>query len=137
MGLDRDFNPARMERLLALAMGSGAEPVIVLTKADLVVEPAAYVIRMQGLASEVPVVALSTITGMGLAEVRTRLGPGRTGVLIGSSGVGKSTLLNGDVALLHRCRRCGTIRSNRLAGDDDTDRIREMIQRLEEAARSG
>lgn len=94
MGLDRDFNPARMERLLALAMGSGAQPVIVLTKADLVEDPAAFVARMEGLASGVPVIVLSTITGMGLREVRSLLGPGRTGVLIGSSGVGKSTLLN-------------------------------------------
>jgi len=94
MGLDRDFNPARMERLLALAMGSGAQPVIVLTKADLVEEPAAFVARMEGLAPGVPMIVLSTITGGGLSEVRSLLGPGRTGVLIGSSGVGKSTLLN-------------------------------------------
>lgn len=43
----------------------------------------------------------------------------------------------GELALLHRCRRCGTIRSNRLAGDDNADRIQALVQPLEEAARSG
>lgn len=94
MGLDQNFNPSRMERLLALALGSGAQPVIVLTKADLVQDPDPFVARMEGLASGVQIVAYSAVTGLGLEDVRAMLGPGRTGVLIGSSGVGKSTLLN-------------------------------------------
>ncbi|HNX32751.1 MAG TPA: ribosome small subunit-dependent GTPase A [Holophaga sp.] len=94
MGLDRNFNPARLERLLALAWGSGARPVVVLTKADLEARSEAFVSRIEGLASGAQVLAVSARTGDGLAEVRACLPAGRTGVMVGSSGVGKSTLLN-------------------------------------------
>ena len=93
-GLDRDFNTARLERLLALAWGSGAQPVVVLTKADLQERAEAYVAHVEGIAPGVPVLAVSSLTGEGLDEVRACLSPGRTGAMIGSSGVGKSTLLN-------------------------------------------
>lgn len=94
MGLDRNFNPARMERLLALAWGSGAQPVAVLTKRDLVPEWEALARRIEALAPGVPVLALSARTGEGLAELQAQLPPGLTAVLVGSSGAGKSTLLN-------------------------------------------
>ena len=94
MGLDRNFNPARMERLLALAWGSGARPVVVLTKADLEARSEAYVSRIEGLAPGVQVLAVSAVSGEGLADVRACLPERRTGVMVGSSGVGKSTLLN-------------------------------------------
>jgi ribosome biogenesis GTPase len=94
MGLDRDFNLGRLERLLALAWGSGARPVVVLTKADLQDPAQAQLARVQGLAPGVEVLAVSSRQGTGLAEVRACLAMGRTGVLVGSSGVGKSTLLN-------------------------------------------
>jgi len=94
MGLDRNFNPARLERLLALAWGSGARPVVVLTKADLAACAEAFVARIEGVAPRIQVLAVSAVSGEGLAEVRACLPEGQTGVLVGSSGVGKSTLLN-------------------------------------------
>lgn len=94
MGLDRNFNPSRMERLLALAWGSGAQPVVALTKRDLCQGYEAFVARIEGIAPGVPVLAVSALAGEGLADLQSHLGPGRTGALIGSSGAGKSTLLN-------------------------------------------
>jgi len=94
MGLDGNFNPARMERLAAVAWASGAQPVIVLTKADLVEDPASYASAIEGSAPGVAVLWLSAINGEGLPAVRSLLREGVTAVLVGSSGVGKSTLLN-------------------------------------------
>jgi ribosome biogenesis GTPase len=94
MGLDRNFNLARLERLLALAWGSGARPVVVLTKADLLETADADLARVMAIAPGIQVLAASSCTGQGLAEVRACLPAGITGVLVGSSGVGKSTLLN-------------------------------------------
>ncbi|MBP1626174.1 MAG: rsgA2 [Holophagaceae bacterium] len=94
MGLDRNFNPARMERLLALAWGSGAQPVVVLTKRDINAQWEAFVARIEGIAPSVPVLAICTWRGEGLIDLRGHLSEGRTGVLVGSSGAGKSTLLN-------------------------------------------
>lgn len=94
MGLDRNFNPARMERLLALAWGSGARPVVVLTKRDLNAQWEAFVARIEGSAPGVPVLAISAWRGEGLAALQEHLLKGRTGVMVGSSGAGKSTLLN-------------------------------------------
>lgn len=94
MGLDRNFNLARLERLLALAWGSGARPVVVLTKADLQEQAEARVAEVEALAPGVQVLAASSVSGHGLAEARACLPRGRTGVMVGSSGVGKSTLLN-------------------------------------------
>jgi len=105
MGLDRNFNPARMERLLALAWGSGARPVVVLTKADLQACPEVFVARIEDAAPRVQVLAGSAVSGEGLAEVRACLAEGQTGVMVGSSGVGKSTLLNALAGrVLHRAQ---------------------------------
>ncbi|HEX9011156.1 MAG TPA: ribosome small subunit-dependent GTPase A [Holophagaceae bacterium] len=94
MGLDRNFNPARMERLLALAWGSGARPVVVLTKRDLNPRWQDHVARIEGSAPGVPVLAISAWSGEGLGDLRCHLAEGHTGVMVGSSGAGKSTLLN-------------------------------------------
>lgn len=94
MGLDRNFNLARLERLLALAWGSGARPVVVLTKTDLQERAQAHLARVEGMAAGVQVLAISSLTGAGLEVVRACLPSGHTGVMVGSSGVGKSTLLN-------------------------------------------
>ncbi len=94
MGLDRNFNPARMERLLALAWGSGAQPVVVLTKRDLNPRWEAFAARIEGSAPGVPVRAISAWSREGLEDIQEHLSEGRTGVMVGSSGAGKSTLLN-------------------------------------------
>jgi ribosome biogenesis GTPase len=92
MGLDGDFNPRRLERYLALAWDSGAAPIVLLSKSDLCSEPDARRREIEGLGA--PVHLVSPKTGDGIAALATYLGRGRTVALLGSSGVGKSTLVN-------------------------------------------
>ena len=87
-GLDGDFNPRRIERYVAAAWESGAEPVLVLNKTDLAEDVAAVVAGVEALAPGVPVVALSARDGTGLEALAPWLAPGRTVALLGSSGVG-------------------------------------------------
>jgi ribosome biogenesis GTPase len=91
--LNRDLNPARLERYVAMARESGAEPVVLLTKADLHDSPEPIVARLQ-LELGVEVIAHSSISGHGSDKLARWFAPGRTIALVGSSGVGKSTLLN-------------------------------------------
>ncbi|WP_257451862.1 ribosome small subunit-dependent GTPase A [Archangium lipolyticum] len=93
-GLDGNYNPRRIERALTVAWNSGAEPVVVLSKADLHEDVSARVLEVQSLSPGVPVLALSAQQGTGLEALRERLPAGKTGALLGSSGVGKSTLVN-------------------------------------------
>lgn len=93
-GLDRDFNPRRIERYLLVAAESGAAPVIVLNKADLVPDPQVHVEEVRRLAPDIPVHAVSCRMPGSLEVLRAYLGPGQTGALLGSSGVGKSTIVN-------------------------------------------
>jgi len=88
-----DFNLRRIERLLTVAYQSGAAPVVLLTKSDLD-EVRPYENRLVEIAPGVPVVAVSGLRGEGIDAVRSQLTRGKTAVLIGSSGVGKSTLIN-------------------------------------------
>jgi ribosome biogenesis GTPase len=100
--LDRDLNPRRLERYLTLAWESGAEPVVVLTKADLCEGVDAAVAEVEGVTFGVPAHAVSAVTGEGLEALAAHVGGGRTATLVGSSGVGKSTLVNalhGDAGL--------------------------------------
>jgi len=92
--LNRDFNLRRIERYLAHAWDSGAVPVVVLTKADLVDTADAQVRATLQIADFADVIAVSTVTGVGLDRLARHLRPGTTAVLLGSSGVGKSTLVN-------------------------------------------
>jgi ribosome biogenesis GTPase len=92
--LNADLNLRRLERYLAAAYESGAEPVIVLTKADACENVAALTAEVEVIAFGVPVLPVSAVTGEGLDQLAARLPPGRTAVLLGSSGVGKSTLVN-------------------------------------------
>jgi len=85
---------ARVERLLALAWESGAQPVVVLSKADTARRPEAVARQIQELAPGVRVLAVSVQRGDGLAELRELAGPGQTLALLGRSGAGKSTLVN-------------------------------------------
>jgi ribosome biogenesis GTPase len=93
-GLDDDFSLRRLERYITTAWDSGAEPVVVLTKADLCDNVAEAVLQVETVAIGVPVYPISNVTGTGVDELERHLPPGRTVVLLGSSGVGKSTLLN-------------------------------------------
>jgi ribosome biogenesis GTPase len=92
MGLDGDYNPRRLERYLALAARSGARSIVLLTKPDLCADVDAR--REQIAALGAPVLVLSPKRGEGIAALDAHLAPGRTLALLGSSGVGKSTLIN-------------------------------------------
>lgn len=91
---NEDFNPARLERYLALANEAGITPVIVLTKADQVAEVAPYQEQAAALQSGLDVVSLNAKTQEAVLALMPWCGPGQTVALVGSSGVGKSTLLN-------------------------------------------
>jgi ribosome biogenesis GTPase / thiamine phosphate phosphatase len=93
-GLDGDFSLRRLERYVTTAWESGAQPVVVLTKADLCADVEAAVLAVESVAIGVPVHPISNISGAGLETLDPYLEPGRTAVLLGSSGVGKSSLLN-------------------------------------------
>jgi ribosome biogenesis GTPase len=92
--LDGDLNARRLERYLALAWESGATPLVALTKADLCEDRPGALSAVQAAAPGVDVVVLSATTGEGVDALEAYLRSGRTAVLLGSSGVGKSTLVN-------------------------------------------
>jgi ribosome biogenesis GTPase len=94
-GLDADFSARRLERYLTLAWESGATPVVVLTKADLCDDPQALLLDAEQVAVGVPVHLVSNLTGEGHDELGPYLQPAKTIALLGSSGVGKSSLANG------------------------------------------
>ncbi len=93
-GLDGDFNLRRLERYLAVAWSSGVTPVIVLNKADVARDLGGRLVAVGAIAPGVPVVVLSALTGDHLSDLAPHLPTGRTAVVLGSSGVGKSTLVN-------------------------------------------
>jgi ribosome biogenesis GTPase len=93
-GLDNDFNLRRLERYLAVAWSSGVRPVIVLNKADVAIDLEDRLIDVGSIAPAVPIVVLSALTGDHVADLAPYLVGGQTAVVLGSSGVGKSTLVN-------------------------------------------
>ncbi|SHO52402.1 ribosome small subunit-dependent GTPase A [Desulfopila aestuarii] len=93
-GLDRDYNPARIERYLTLTYHCGIEPIILLSKSDLQQNPEQFVCEVEAIAPGVPVYPLSLYDTEAVLRVATLLYPHRTAALIGSSGAGKSTLIN-------------------------------------------
>ena len=129
-GLDLDFNQRRLERYLTLVRASEVAASVVLSKADLAAggEAAAERVRAEVVAAvdpEVPVLAVSLLSDAGIAAVRALLAPGETAVLLGSSGVGKLTLLNG---LLGRdAQRTQAVRAHDSRGRHTTTR-RELFQ---------
>jgi ribosome biogenesis GTPase / thiamine phosphate phosphatase len=94
MGLDGDYNPRRLERYLLLAYESGASPVVILNKSDVADHLAEDMDEIRALTVGIPVHAISAKEQNGVDAVTSYLGPGRTGALLGSSGVGKSTIVN-------------------------------------------
>jgi ribosome biogenesis GTPase len=93
-GLDGDFNLRRLERYLTLSVESGAAAVVVLNKSDLCGDVAARIAEAAAVSGAAPVVAVHTRSPEGIDALRPYLGDGRTVALVGSSGVGKSSLVN-------------------------------------------
>jgi ribosome biogenesis GTPase / thiamine phosphate phosphatase len=89
-----DINARRIERYLTIAWQSGAAPVVVLTKSDLAAAPDEMREDLEAVATGTPVVITSSVSGVGVVEIAQHLQPALTGVLLGPSGVGKSTLIN-------------------------------------------
>jgi len=94
MGLDRDYNPRRIERALVLAWESGADPVVLLNKADICDDVDARRAEIEAVAPGVPVRVIAAKEGRGLEALAPWLERGKTVALLGSSGVGKSTIVN-------------------------------------------
>ena len=123
-GLDGDFNPRRIERYLTLAVESRATPVIVLNKRDLCADLPRYVAEASRVAGGAPVITSSTCEPGGIDALRASLAPGRTIALLGSSGAGKSSIVN---ALLGEERqRTNTVRESDSRGRHTTTH-RELI----------
>lgn len=127
--LPADVNARRIERYLALAWESGAVPVVLLTKADLVDDVDAAVRGVRAVAPGVDVAAVSSVTGEGVDALARWLKPGRTAVLLGSSGVGKSTLAN--LLLGADALRTGAVRGDGKGRHTTTHR---QLVRLENGA---
>jgi ribosome biogenesis GTPase len=91
---NRDFNPRRIERYLTAVWESGANPVVLLNKVDLVDDLTPLLDALASVALGVPTAEVSALTGVGIEALREHVGPGVTVGLVGSSGVGKSSLIN-------------------------------------------
>jgi ribosome biogenesis GTPase len=123
-GLDGDFSARRLERYLALAHASGASPVVLLTKAGLCPDAGAFLREAEAVARGAPVHAVDVVEGLGVEAPQRHLGPGVTAALLGSSGVGKSTLAN---HLLGEARaETGAVREHDARGRHTTTR-RELF----------
>ena len=92
--LNQDLNLRRLERYLAFAWESGASPIVVLSKADLTEDLAGALLAVESVAVGVPIITVSAVDGRGIDELRSHIEPGATVAFVGSSGVGKSTLVN-------------------------------------------
>ncbi len=122
--LDQNYNVRRIERYLAATRESGAEPVVVLNKTDLHPDAASLRAEVEAIACGVPVIALSAARGEGLEALDFLLRPGRTLALLGSSGVGKSTLIN---RLLGESRMVTAAISDAVGKGRHTTTHRELI----------
>jgi ribosome biogenesis GTPase len=94
LAVNRDFNLRRLERYIVAATAFEVPFAIVLTKIDLVDDPTSFAVAAQSVAGDTPVISLCAIDGRGIASVRHFCGPDKTIGFVGSSGVGKSTIIN-------------------------------------------
>jgi ribosome biogenesis GTPase len=124
MSLDDDYNLRRLERYLLMTGDSGATPVVLLTKPDLAQDLAAQVNDAGKIAGDAAVHVVSPRLGEGLASVRAGLSTGMTGALVGSSGVGKTTIINRLVG--DETRRTREVRASDSKGRHTTTH-RELI----------
>lgn len=118
MGLDADFSLRRLERMLTMTWDSGAQPVVVLNKCDAVADATERQEAAAAVAPGVDVVAISAREGLGVEALAPFLEPGTTVALVGSSGVGKSTLINR--LLGHDALATGTVRDRDGRGQHTT-----------------
>jgi ribosome biogenesis GTPase len=123
-GLDHDFNLRRLERYVTLAFSSGAEPVIVLNKADVCDDVPGRIADVASIAAGVPIRVLSAKGGTGLESLTPLLEPGKTVALLGSSGVGKSTIVN--EILGYERQATGAVRDDDQRGRHTTT-MRELL----------
>ena len=124
MAFDGDFSVRRLERYLLMARESGAAPVVLLTKPDLAQDVPAAVAAAAAVSGEAPVHVVSPRTGAGLETVRARLTSGVTAALLGSSGVGKTTIINALTG--NEARRTRAVRASDSKGRHTTTH-RELV----------
>jgi ribosome biogenesis GTPase / thiamine phosphate phosphatase len=121
---NRDFNPRRLERYLAIVREARAKPMVVINKMDLCEDQAAYLEAVARISSSTPIALVSATEGRGLDRMRHPIGAGTTAALVGSSGVGKSTLVNRLIGA--DAQRTGAIRTGDSRGRHTTTR-RELV----------
>ena len=122
--LDNDFNIRRLERSLVIVYEIGAQPAIILNKVDKCKNHNTYINIVKKSAPQVPVLAISALDGINISEIKNQISPGETIVLLGSSGVGKSTLIN--QLLGYKRQKVGEIRRSDGKGRHVTS-TRELI----------
>lgn len=127
---NEDFNLARLERYLVLAREARVQPVIVLTKADLATAPEGFAEQARGLATQLPVQVVNARDPASVAALAAWCGPGQTVALLGSSGVGKSTLVN-------TMRGSDSIATQPVRADDGKGRHTTTVREIHRLAQGG
>ncbi|MFK7847738.1 MAG: ribosome small subunit-dependent GTPase A [Rhodothermales bacterium] len=123
-GLDKDFNLRRIERYLIQTVSSGAKPIIVLNKVDLCDDLQAHIAEVERIATGVDIISLSATEGSGIDQLHALMAPGETVAFIGSSGVGKSSLVNRLVG--YEYLKTGAVREDDSRGRHTTSH-RELV----------